>query len=61
MRKLDLLFLDPKWSLFKINKTKNKTIKNSSDQSGEDDGHWPALTHGGADGGDEWHNTLEGK
>jgi hypothetical protein len=60
MRKLDILLLDPKWSLFKIKKTRNTTIKSSSDRSGGDDRYWPALVRDGAEGGDGRHNTLEG-
>ena len=40
--------------LFKTNKTKNTTIKNSN-QSGGDDGHWPVLA---CFGGDGQQNTL---
>jgi hypothetical protein len=42
--------------LFKTNKTRNTIIKNSN-QSGEDDGYWPALA---CSGGNGWHNTLAG-
>jgi hypothetical protein len=42
--------------LFKTNKTRKITIKNSN-RSGGDDGHWPALARSGGDG---WHNTLVG-
>jgi hypothetical protein len=56
----DLLILDPKRSLFKTNKTRNATIKNNSDRTERDDGHWPTFAHGGANGGDGRHNTLEG-
>jgi hypothetical protein len=59
MRRLDLLFLDPKLSLFKINKMKNIIIKNSSDRSGGDNGHWSTLARGEVDGGDRQHNTFE--
>ena len=38
---------------------KNTTIKNNNDQSGGDDGHYPALARGGADEGDGRHSTLE--
>jgi hypothetical protein len=61
LRRLDLLLIDLKRSLFKINKTRNTTIKNSSNQRGRDDGHWPTLARGGAGRGDGHHSTLEGK
>ena len=35
------------------------TIKNSNWSEG-DNGHWPTLARGGADGGNGRHNTLEG-
>jgi hypothetical protein len=60
LRRLDLLLLHPKQFLFKTNKTRNTTIKNRSDQSGGNDGHWLALACGGANGRDGQHNTLEG-
>jgi hypothetical protein len=59
MRRLDLLLLDSKRSLFKTNKIKNTTIKNSCDQSGGDDCHWSVLARGRADRGDGRHNTFE--
>ena len=43
--------------LFKTNKTRNTTIKNSN-QSGGDDGHWLALARSKGDGR---HNTLVGE
>jgi hypothetical protein len=57
LKKKKIFFLKKKL-LFKINKTRNITIKNNSDQSGEDDGHWLVLAWGGADEGDGRHNTL---
>jgi hypothetical protein len=59
MRRLDLLIFDTKQSLFKTNKIRNTTIKNSSDWSRGDDEHWLVLACGGADIGDGWHNTFE--
>jgi hypothetical protein len=61
LRRLDLLLIDLKRSLFKTNKTRNTTIKNSSNRRGGDDGPWPVLARDGAGKGDEQHNTLEGK
>ena len=51
----------PKTVLFKTNKTKNITIKSSSDRSRGDDGHWPALAYGGADRGNGLYSTLKGR
>jgi hypothetical protein len=42
--------------LFKTNKTRNTTIKNSN-QNGGSDRHWPALARSEGDG---WHSTLTG-
>jgi hypothetical protein len=44
--------------LFKTNKIRNTTIKNSN-WSGGDGEHWSALARGGVNEGDGWHNTLE--
>jgi hypothetical protein len=44
-----------------MNKIRNITIKNNSNRSGGDDGHWPALARGGLNRGDRQHNTLEGE
>jgi hypothetical protein len=43
--------------IFKTNKTRNTTIKNSN-RSGRDDGHWPVLARSGGDGR---HSTLTGR
>jgi hypothetical protein len=51
--------LEEKKLLLKKRKKRNTTIKNNNDRSGGDCGHWLVLTHGGADGRDEQHNTLE--
>ena len=55
-RSLTRANLKRKKVLFKTNKTRNTTIKNSN-RSGGDDGHWPALAHFGGDGR---HSTLAG-
>jgi hypothetical protein len=60
LRKLDLLLIYPKQSLFKTNKTKNTIIKNNSNQSGRNDGHWLALTRCRANEVDGRHSILEG-
>jgi hypothetical protein len=60
MRRLELLLIDPKPSLFKTNKTINTTIKNNSNWSGRNDEYWLALARGGAGRRDVQHNTLEG-
>jgi hypothetical protein len=51
-RRVKCNFFLKKKLLFKINKSRNISIKNNSNQSEEDDGHWLALAWGGVDGGD---------
>jgi hypothetical protein len=60
MRRLDLLLLDPKRSLFKTNKTRNTTIKNSNKSDGGDDGYTGQRWHVVERTEEMGHNTLEG-